>query len=103
VELAERVGPDFAYWLEAPFDLALWCWHQLRERDRVERWYARAARLEAAELQSLAHHTPGRLADERQSLYADARGRDARAADQQDAGRGKALVRRLRRAFARGS
>jgi hypothetical protein len=101
--VAERIGPDFAYWLDAPYELALWCWHQLQERDRVRRWFERAGRLELAELQSLGTHAPKRLQDERDRLYAAARGRNTPTAEQEEVSRGQALARRITRALSRGS
>lgn len=99
MELAERIGPDFAYWLEAPFDLALWCWHQLQERDHARRWFERAARLESAELFALGYYAPKKLQDERNRLYDAARRRNAPPAEQEQRSRGQALVRRLTRAL----
>ncbi len=72
--MAERLGPSFAWWLEAPFALALWSYHQLQDVDRGRRWVARMDRLEAAELMHLAVNKPEALRDERARILALAAG-----------------------------
>lgn len=64
VELAERVGPSLAWWLERPFAYALFTYRHLQELDRRRDFTDRMQRIHQAQLMAIAFHEPSKLAAE---------------------------------------
>lgn len=96
MELAERVGPSYDYWLDAPFALALLVYRELQDRDHRQRWLARIDRIEAAELMAMAFHDPQRLQGARRDAIADAAGKP----DGDEIARAREMIEQLERSGA---
>lgn len=77
MELVERLGHTFDWWLEQPLAFHRWCFGHLQEIDRRRHWVQQARDIEGAWLNAQAFHQPDLLKDEQNAHVAGAAGRHA--------------------------
>ena len=94
VELVERLGHTFDWWLEQPLAFHRLCYAHLQELDRRRQWVARARSIEDAWLAARAFHDPESLKGEQQSHLASAAGQ---AADELALAKGFAMLAEFER------
>ena len=92
VELVERLGHTFDWWLEQPLAFHRWCFGHLQELDRRRGWLERARSIDSAYLAARAFHDPESLKSEQQSHLAAAAAADA---DEIAIDRGRQLLAEL--------
>jgi hypothetical protein len=74
VELVERLGHSFDWWLEQPLAFHRLCFNHLQEIDRRRGWVTRAGHIDSAWLNAKGFHEPDSLRNEKQSHIASAAG-----------------------------
>lgn len=94
VELVERLGHTFEWWLEQPLAFHRWCFGHLQEIDRRRDWLGRVRQIDGAWLNARAFHDPDSLKSEQQSIFASAEGEDA---DEMALVRGTAMLAEFER------
>lgn len=94
VELVERLGHSFDWWLEQPLGFLRLCYHHLQEIDRRREWVDEARQIRMAWLNARAFHDSDSLKGEQQALIASAAGVDV---DESALVRGAAMLAEFER------
>lgn len=77
VELVERLGFDFDWWLDQPLAFLRWCYLHLQEIDHRRRWDYQLGDVDRAWLMAKAFHEPNTLKAEQMRIIDSAASVDA--------------------------